>query len=103
VLAGGQRLARDGVANMRRRADGDRIDGDRVVERVRGREGRDPCGVDAALADEADQFEIRALGDDRQMLIDRDLADADHGDLETGHAMRPSGAKGCRYGERSIG
>jgi hypothetical protein len=87
MLARRQRLARDLMAHMRRRADRDRVEiGQRGVEFARCLEGGNAGRPQAALADDPDKLEIRVLRDDGQMLILRDLADADDGDLRGRHA-----------------
>ena len=63
--------------------------GMRGIKFGRRAEGRHARLLEAALADEAGQFEARVLGDDRQMLVLRDLADADDGDAGRLHAALP--------------
>ena len=87
MFARRQRLARDAMAHVRRRADRDRIEiRQRGIELGGGLEGGNARRAEAALADDANEPEIRVFRDHRQMLILRDLADADDGDLRRRHA-----------------
>ena len=88
VLAGGERLAGDPVAHLRRRADGDGFEVGRlrqqlgmIAERERVPD-RQP-----ALARDRRELEGVALGDDRQMLVLRDLAEPD--DADAMHKCNP--------------
>src|SRR5690606_36765976 len=90
VLAGVDRLAHIGVAHSGRGADGDQLDlGHRPVELRRRLEHRHVAMPDAAGGDAGRQREVPALLDHRQVLVLRDLADADDGDLLLGHAVLP--------------
>ena len=91
-----ERLAHERGADVRRRADRDGVEvRQRIIGLGGGAEGRHAVHDGAAAAHHPREFEPRVARDRGQMLVARDLADADHGDADRGHvvsipAWRPS-------------
>ena len=67
------------------------------------RERRDAVHLRAALADDAGEPEARILGDDRQMLIARNLANADDGDRIGRQGVPPFHIPGDSHAEGRAG
>ena len=92
ALAGEQRLAGDLVADLRRRADRHRVEV-REASAARGSPGRctsRPHGESPRWLDTARSSKSGIGLDDRQMLILRDLAEADDADAVQGHGRASS-------------
>ena len=81
VLAGVDRLAREAVADVGRRADRDGVETRRGCIELGGRcERGGALDLRARPADDADKAEVRIVGDDRKVLVAGNLADADDRD-----------------------
>ena len=84
VQARVQRIARDGEARLRRHAECDGIKLHATAEQLGGRLEMRHVAIALARGDDGGEVEILVLGDDRQVLVLGDLAEADDGEFE-GH------------------
>ena len=90
VLAGGERLAGIEMADLRRRADRDRLElRHRGIHLGGCAERRHALDLDAALGRDGGEPECRVLRDHRKVLVLGDLAEADDADRGDGHGRFP--------------